>query len=142
MTVSSLIQPCRVWLRRGHLDRGLAQGANPSASPELARRARQLTSPRFRAGLAAGLRRMVEAAEERPAPFSAQVPLNRRDILRERELFEELARDLSSGDEVSARGVALVERLVLDCDSPCFMSMADDELNRALRHARAALHLA
>jgi hypothetical protein len=50
MTTSSLIQPARVWLRRGSLDRSLAAGTDPAASPELERRARQLASARFRAG--------------------------------------------------------------------------------------------
>ncbi len=64
MTTSSLIQPARVWLRRGSLDRSLAAGADPAMSPELAHRARQLTSPRFRAGVAASIRNLLDAAEE------------------------------------------------------------------------------
>ena len=142
MTSSTLIQPARVWLRKSSLDRRIAQGADPHESPELARRAQQLSSARCRTGLAAGLKRMVEAAEEPPAVLTSQVPLNRRAILTERELFLELADDLRSPDSLSPRGVALVERLLTDSYSPCFASSREGELRQALRHARAALHLA
>ena len=87
MTSPTLIQPAWVWLRKSSLDRRIALGADPHESPELARRARQLSSPRCRAGLAAALRRMVEAAEEPRPVMTSQVPLNRREILAERELF-------------------------------------------------------
>lgn len=142
MTSPTLIQPARVWLRRSSLDRRIALGADPHESPELARRARQLSSARCRAGLAAGLRRMVEAAEEPRPVMTSQVPLNRREILAQRELFLELANDLRSPDPLSPRGVALVERLLTDSYSPCYASSREGELTQALRHARAALHLA
>ena len=143
MTSSTLIEPARVWLRRGALDRRLAQGADPHASRELSRRARQLESPRVRAGLAAGLLRIVEAAQEPRRGHSAQVPLNRREILGEAELIAELARDVTSSDPVSPRGVALVERLLTSGGSPFFFGVDPErELHVALRQARAALHLA
>jgi hypothetical protein len=63
MNSAEIFEPARVWLKRGALDRRIARGADPSASPELDRRARQLTSRRTRAGLAAGIRRVVEEAE-------------------------------------------------------------------------------
>jgi hypothetical protein len=135
------MQPARVWLRKSSLDRRIAQGADPHDSPELARRARQLSSRRWRTGLAAGLRRMVEAAEEPRPVLTSQVPLNRREILAERELFLELARDLSSSDDLRPRGIACVERLLTDSYSPCFATSRPGELGRALRQARAALHL-
>ncbi len=85
---------------------------------------------------------MVDAAEEPPAVLTSQVPLNRREILARRELFLELANDLRSPDPVSPRGVALIERLMTDSYSPCYASSRAGELSQALRHARAALHLA
>ena len=102
-----------MWLRKSTLDRRIALGADLGESPELAR-ARQLSSRRCRAGLAAGLRRMVEAAEEPRPLLTSQVPLNRRAIRAQRELFLEVASDLESPDELSPRGVALVERLLTD----------------------------
>jgi hypothetical protein len=84
---------------------------------------------------------MVEAAEGPHPVLTSQAPLNRREILAERELFEELARDLDSDYELSARGIALVELLVADGCSACYAPSRDGELRSALRHARAALHL-
>ncbi len=77
MTSPTLIPPAWVWLRKSSLDRRIALGADPHESPELARRAQQLSSPRSRAGLAAGLCRMVEAAEKPHPVMTSQVPLNR-----------------------------------------------------------------
>jgi hypothetical protein len=142
MTTSSPIQPIRVWLRRGSLDRSLAAGADPAASPELARRARQLTSRRCRAGLAASIRNLLDAAEERPRGFSATVPIQRHEILRERRRLLELAADLESHDELKPGGIALVERLVTDGDSPVYVDSPEGTLREALGQARAALHLA
>lgn len=142
MTSPTPIQPARVWLRRSSLDRRLAEGADPYGSAELSRRARQLVSTRCRARLAAGLCRMVDAAD-RPRPLlTSQVPINRREILAERELFRELARDLRSSDALHPRGIALVERVLTDSRSPCYAPGDDGALGLALRQARAALHLA
>ena len=141
MTSSTLIQPARVWLRKSALDRRIALGVDPHESPELSRRARQLSSRRSRAGLAVGLRRMAEAAEEPHPLLTSEVSLNRREIRAERELLVQLTRDLDSADELRPRGLALVERLLTDGCSPCYAPSFDGELHFALRHARAALHL-
>jgi hypothetical protein len=138
MATSSLIQSARVWLRRGSLDRSLAAGEDPSASPELARRARQLTSPRFRSGLAASIRNLIDAAEEPVPGLAAAVPIRRREILSGRALLLELADDLASGDDLKPRGIALVERLLTDGDSPLYSQGSRGE---ELRRARAALYL-
>jgi hypothetical protein len=138
MTTSSLIQPARVWLRRGSLDRRLAAGADPQASPELARRARQINSRRFRAGLAASIRNLLDAAEEPRRAFTSAVPVRRYAILGERELLLELAAELESGEDLRPRGIALVERLVTDGSSPIY---AEGSLREELRRARAAMHL-
>lgn len=142
MTTSSLIQPARVWLRRGSLDRSLAAGADPGTSPELAHRARQVTSPRFRAGLAASIRNLLDAAEEPRRGLSSAVPVQRYEILSERELLLELAADLESRDQLQPRGVALIEQLLTNGDSPVYMSSPEGSLREALRQARAALYLA
>ena len=142
MTSSTLLRPTRVWLRKSTLDRRIALGADLGESPELSRRARQLSSRRCRAGLAAGLRRIAEAAEEPRPLLTSQVSLNRRAILAKRELFLEVASDLESSDKLSPRGIALIERLLTDGLSPCYIAGNDEELRVALRHAHAALHLA
>jgi hypothetical protein len=142
MATSGPIQPFRVWLRKESLDRSLAAGEDPAASPALSRRARQLTSRRSRAGLAASLRNLLEAAERGPRGFTAVVPIQRHEILRERQLLLQLAADLESEDELSLRGIALVERLLIDGTSPVYVGGPDGALHGALVHAHAALYLA
>jgi hypothetical protein len=142
VTTSGLIQPLRVWLRRGSLDRSLAAGEDPAASPALSRRARQLTSRRTRAGLAASIRNLVDTAEEAPRGFTAVVPIQRHEILRERQLLLQLADDLESQDELKPRGIALVERLLIDGASPVYVQGPEGALHGALVHAHAALYLA
>jgi hypothetical protein len=140
MMNTSLIQPARVWLRRGALDRRLADGASPAESPELARRARQVTSPRFRAGLAASLRAVVDNAERPRRGLSPVVPVRRDAVLAERELILELAAELESADDLKPRGIVLIERLLGDGASPLYCE--GGRLREWLGQARAALHLA
>jgi hypothetical protein len=142
MTTLSLIQPVRVWLRKGSLDRSLAAGTDPEASPQLARRARQLTSRRRRAGLAASIRNLLDVAEDGRRGFTAAVPIQRHDILRDRQLLLQLAADLESDDELQPRGIALVERLLIDGASPVYVDSPEGTLHGALVHAHAALYLA
>jgi hypothetical protein len=142
VTTLGPIQPLGVWLRRGSLDRSLAAGTDPAASPALSRRARQLTSRRSRAGLATSIRDLLDAAEERPRGFTSAVPIQRRAILRERQLLLQLAADLDSQDELEPRGIALVERLLIDGGSPVYVDRPEGALHGALVHAHAALYLA
>jgi hypothetical protein len=142
MMTLSPIQPVRVWLRRGSLDRSLAAGEDPAGSPDLARRARQLTSRRTRATLAASIRDLLDAAEEPPRVFSSPVPIQRHEILRERQMLLQVAAALDSEDELEPRGIALVDRLLIDGGSPVYMNGSEGALHGALVHAHAALYLA
>jgi hypothetical protein len=133
----------RVFLQRGSLARRLAAGASPFDSPELARRAEQLRSPRNRRVLAASLERVIDAAEERPHPHSSAVPLRRAAILRVSAGLLGLAAELRDTDApVSVRGVALVDKLLTDGGSPLYVASEEQTLEGAIRHARAALLLA
>ena len=133
----------RVFLKRGALARRLAAGVSPAESPELARRAQQLCSPRNRRVLARGLERIIDAAEERPQPYSSAVPLRRAAILEAREGILELAAELRDIDhEVNVRGIALVERMLTDGGSALYMQNDEESLDGAISHARAALLLA
>jgi hypothetical protein len=142
MISAPLFEPARVWLRRGMLDRSLARGADPSTTPELSRRARQLTSRRCRNSLAQGIRNLIDAAEEPRHGYTAAVPLQRRAILSERAFLLELAADLAGDDELGPRGIALVDRLLTDGASPLYGPGPDGALHAALVHVRATLHLA
>jgi hypothetical protein len=138
MVASSLIEPALVWLRKGSLDRRLAGGTNPQASPRLARRARQLTSPRSRAALAEAIRHLVDTAEHPQAVLTSAVPIQREKVLRERGLMLGLAADLESHDEAKPGGIALIERLLTDGGSPVY---SEGDLGHELARVRAALHL-
>ncbi|MET0972533.1 MAG: hypothetical protein ABWY95_03835 [Thermoleophilaceae bacterium] len=142
---TTLIHPTRgrAFLRRGALARRLAAGASPSDSPELARRAEQLCSARNRRALARGLERVIDAAEERPHPYSSAVPLRRAAVLEAREGMLELAAELRDTNQgVNVRGIALVERMLTDGGSPLYMQNDEESLGGAISHARAALLLA
>jgi hypothetical protein len=130
----------RTRLRRGSLDRRLAAGANPDDSDDLRRRARQLSSSAHRRELAAAVLRLVEQAE-RPAPLvGAAVAIDRRSIVAARSDLIALALDLGATDlEASARGIALVERLLCDGASPVYAELGPAVLTEALRDAHAAL---
>lgn len=142
MIIESFFDPAWVWLQRGSLDRRIARGEDLTETPRLARRARQLASRRCRKGLAEGLRNLLDAAGERAQAFTAAVPVQRRAILDERDLILRVAADLDSEDPVAARGVALIERLLTDGDSPFYRPAPGGTLRDALTHAHAALHLA
>ena len=128
-----------IWPHRRALTRALAAGAEPSSSPELARRAEQLTSPASRRKLADGLYGALRAAEAPPRPLSTVIAVQRREIVAAREEIERLAETLLAPGEVRAGGVALVEDLLTDSTSPLFTAGPDGELDRALRRAHAAL---
>ncbi len=142
MITESFLEPARVWLRRGALDREIARGADLTRTPGLARRARQLASRRCRKALAEGLRNLLDAAGERTQAFTAAAPVQRQAILHEQDFLLQLAVDLESGDAVSPRGVALLDRLLTDGESPFYMPTPAGSVHDALIHAHAALHLA
>ena len=52
-----------------------------------------------------------------------------------------IAEDLLSDDELSPRGIALVEDLLTDGSSPIYLPTYEGALHAQLTHARAALHL-
>ena len=114
----------RVFLQRASLAGRLAAGASPSDSPELARRAEQLRSPRNRRILATSLERVIDAAEEPPRLIGLAAELR------------------DTGTQVNVRGVALVDNLLPVGGSPLYTESPDETLEGAIRHARAALLLA
>jgi hypothetical protein len=137
----------RVWLRRDSLDRRLAEGTPPTASPELTRRAAQLLSRRMRRRLAAWLERTLEEAQRPPRRISAALPLDRDAIRIARPELLSLARDLSEVHEpVCVRGVARAYLLLTDGASPLYawvpaMSQVEQTLDVSVRHARTSLAL-
>lgn len=137
----TLPHPARGWLHRATLDRRLAGGADPATSQELAGRASKLVSRRHRRVLAAGLRRVLRTACEPTRGLSVAVPPQRREVLDAQSVLGEIAELLEGEDEVSARGVALIDRLLTDGTSPIYAPFPRGTLAADLRHARAALLL-
>ncbi len=93
--------------------------------------------------LAQAIERVIDAAEERPSPYSSAVPLRRAAILEQRALLHSLAGELRDTDQrVSVRGVALIERLLTDGGSALYRGdHCGNPSTGALRHARSALLL-
>ena len=125
--------------RAGELDRQLAAGASPSADALLAIRARRLTGRRHRARVAAGLARTVRDAEATTRGFSAAVRPDRREVIAARTVLATLERRLHGPEQVSARGVALLESLLTDGTSPLYRPAEPGALGSRLRAAAAAL---
>ena len=139
-------------IRSARLDRALAEGASPEASASLAARAAQLTSTGFRRDLAAGLRRILVAAEphEPPALPSAarallsparpsRLTLRTARISRCAPLLAEVASRLLEPGPVPVRGVALVAELLADGAGPLYHEAARDDLGALVEQAANAL---
>jgi hypothetical protein len=98
-------------LRAPHLDRALADGADPASEPILGARARRLTSWRTR-------QRVARALEE--VERGTGVPVRREAVREARDLLSELTTALRSRDRVSARGVVLARRILTDGCGPLY----------------------
>jgi hypothetical protein len=131
----------RVWLHRRALDRRLAQGVPPSSSAELEYRAEQLCSRRSRSSFAAGIRRILDAAEEPSGGFTAAVPVRRADVLEARAELTDLVDLLRFEDTLQVRGLALIEEFLTSGDSPLFHPRPEESLGQVVRRIRAALLL-
>jgi hypothetical protein len=119
-----------VWLRvrvgrkQADLDRQLAEGADPSNSPELSFRAAQLTSPRRRAGFASGLESVVAEALSKRRAINPPVQLQRAAILAAEDELLELAGALRSPARCRPHAAGIVAFLLCDAASPLYYSDA------------------
>jgi hypothetical protein len=133
----------RVHRRRRELDRLLAEGASPSASPELELRARQLTKPTTRNELANLIANLIDAAEEPAESWQGSgtdPPLRSQAVLDASPELAALADRLRSPRPASTQGLALVARLVWDeHDSPIFAHYHLGDVADRTRQAREAI---
>lgn len=142
MPGNEVLTPSRVArlvaLTRGAtLDRALILGADPSASPSLAARARRLTSRRYRTGLAGGVRRALDSPDGTRLPSRVRPGAAAR---RARRAQLRAVADLLAGDTpVYAPGVARVRALLRDGAGPLYTDRCGEALDAALRAVRAAL---
>src|SRR5262245_23955093 len=101
-------------LRRHRLDQALADGAGPETGPELALRARQLTSAPHRRSVAEAVDRLIAEAHASRTGRSSAAPTSRRELLDAEPNMRELAARLTSEAPLEAQGVALAEKLLDD----------------------------
>jgi hypothetical protein len=120
------------------LDRQLANGVSPDASPALARRSRRLLAPTTREQLGRRLRQIAADAHQRALP-GPRVPLYRIQVLQAEDELRLLASRLQSPNELSVRGIAMVRLLLTDGCGPLFGSPDTTGLRDALRDTTAAL---
>jgi hypothetical protein len=131
-------------LRAHSLDGRLLAGEDPGSSPVLRERRAHLLARETRRRLAAALERAVADADREQPWLTPQIPLRRREIHETEPLLISLSRDLEDEEPVNPRGVILIWRLLHEGDSPLYAPTPlapPESLDRALRHARAALHL-
>ena len=84
---------------------------------------------------------MIEDAERPARALSSAVPIQRRAILRARLGLERLAAELDGDEPVRLAGIARVQLLLTDGNSPLYAALPDGALDEALAHAHAALLL-
>ena len=120
----------RARAQRLTLDRVLAAGADPSASPLLAARAAQLVHPRTRQRIAAWLEQFAHTAE-RPRSRVKTLPL-RGAVRPNQEALLELARTLRHPHLYYARGIAMLELVLADGTGPAYTDPTGEGLARQL----------
>lgn len=109
-----------VRLRAGRLDRALAEGTPPEASPALALRAQRLTEPPRRRALADAFRRVVREVPEGTGPLVGRVAPNRARVATATKELSLLADALASPGPVTAGGVAQARLLLTDGTGPLY----------------------
>jgi hypothetical protein len=127
------------WWRAAELDRQLAAGASPRASGALAERARRLTSARSRRRLADGLAGTLRRAQDGATGLTSAVRPHRREVLAARHVVVALDRRLRSTDPVTARGMAMLQMLLVDGNSALYQPTEPGALGSMLRAAAASL---
>lgn len=125
--------------RPGKLDRALAQGAPPEASPALALRARRLTALARRRSLAGALCRIVRETHDGSRASRARVRPDRNRVEGARDELTALADGLADPRPVAAHGVAQAWLLVTDGTGPLYNPRSPASLRAGA--ARAAREL-
>jgi hypothetical protein len=132
----------QIWtrLRRGRLDRQLAEGADPATSPELELRAAQLGSAAERARIANVLVEALGDARGRE-PMTLRMRPQRAVVRDAADEILALVLRLRDDRPFAVRGVAMAARLADDRAGPMYRHDAGD-LPDAIRSALSALEAA
>ncbi|HEX3689449.1 MAG TPA: hypothetical protein VHV28_07120 [Solirubrobacteraceae bacterium] len=123
--------------RRLSLDHALAEGADPTSSPLLAARAAQLVGQASRRRLASALEHLALSTGGQPTPF-ATVPRHRA-LQANRFALLDLAGTLRRGGLLYARGIAILELVLIDGTGPAYTDPRGEGLARQLELAGASL---
>ena len=123
--------------RRLELDRALAEGADPASSPVLAARAAQLVRRANRYRLAAALEHLALTADAPRRPFRAAP--RRGAVQANRAVMMELAGTLRQGGLLYARGIAILELVLIDGSGPAYLDSRGEGLARQLQLAGAGM---
>jgi hypothetical protein len=136
----SLFPRLRAVVSRRALTRELSGGADPASSPELSRRAAQLTSSRTRKQLARTLRRTIGEAHHPALTRSRVVIIRRAAVLDAEGALNVMIDRLGSSEPVRAEGMAIAERILTDADSsPLYNPAEPGALRHLVRVATAAM---
>ena len=136
---SELTLRARVLLHANRLDAMLLEGADPAESPELAARARHLTSRSCRQTLAESLEHVLNVAEGRARLAGTAHSVAKHEIVASRAALLGLIKALLDEPTAKPAGVVLTERLLTDGLSPLYVEGEHDALWHAARRAIAAL---
>jgi hypothetical protein len=133
----TLFTRLRARSRRLELDHALAGGADPTTSPLLAARAGQLVRQPNRYRLAAALEHLALTAD---APRSLFGAMPRRQVMHaNRSRLLALATTLRKGGLLYARGIAILELVLIDGTGPAYTDAHGEALARQLELAGASL---
>jgi hypothetical protein len=137
---SSLGSRVKVAARRIALTEQLANGADPTSTPELALRAAQLTSDRQRRQMARALRRTISEARDPAVTRGFVSIINRRAVLEANDAMQATIARLASPDPVRVKGMAMLEHMLTDgLTSPIYNRAEPGTLGSRLTAARAEL---
>jgi hypothetical protein len=123
---------------KASLDRALADGVRPNASPALELRAERLSRPSVAAEVGDELRAIVTRAHSAPRP-GIRVEACRDAVLAIEHEMRLLASRLEASNPVSVIAVAKVNVLLSDGTGPLYYPDPRGELRVAIRDATAAL---
>ncbi|MGE2716927.1 hypothetical protein ACQI4L_22955 [Mycolicibacterium litorale] len=125
-------------VQTSRLDAELAVGVAAVPGSALALRARQLTTRRKREALARALCDAVGDARDQTALRGLRFPVHRANVVAARPVIDDVVALLRAPEEVEARGVARVNRIIADGTGPLYRFGHGDLAGR-LGAARAAM---
>jgi hypothetical protein len=131
----------RTWWKSSDLDAQLAEGVDPTQSPELTLRAQELATPRMRAELAFRVSRAVELADRgfEPGAITTRIPIRRTRVRACRLWLLQIVQRLRADRPLAVRGLAMTALLLEDGRGPLYADGPQGELEKTVRTTLVAL---